>query len=77
MYDPFEQFERTRAGLMIPLLLFLAAAVPTVAAMGAMISIRANHEIVGDADVPQPPALGDGASAISDLSKNPQDKTDP
>ena len=48
MNDPFRQFERSRAGLLIPLLLFLVGTVPTVVAMGAMISIRANQEVVVD-----------------------------
>lgn len=52
MNDPFEQFERSRAGLLIPLLLFLVGAVPTAAAIRAMISIRANHPDVAEVEDP-------------------------
>jgi hypothetical protein len=36
MEDPFEQFERSRGGLLIPVLLFLVGMVPTAMAIRAM-----------------------------------------
>ncbi len=67
MYDPFRQFERSRAGLLIPLLLFLVGAVPTAVAMGAMISIRATQEGVVD-EPPPNPADSSGVSEVDSES---------
>ncbi len=46
MEDPFEQFERSRGGLLIPVLLFLVGMVPTSLAIRAMGDLRAGE---GDA----------------------------
>jgi hypothetical protein len=46
MEDPFEQFERSRGGLLIPVLLLLLGMVPTAMAIRAMGELEAGE---GDA----------------------------
>lgn len=77
MHDPFEQFERSRSGLVIPLLLFLAGAVPTAVGISAMISVRADQEVAGEVDAPHLPAADQADQTSADLSQNSQDKSDP
>ena len=50
MNDPFERFERSRGGLLIPVLLFFAGAVPTIVAIRALDGLIA---IEDSADVEQ------------------------
>ena len=43
MEDPFEQFERSRGGLLIPVLLLLVGMVPTAMAIRAMGALEASQ----------------------------------
>ena len=43
MEDPFEQFERSRGGLLIPVLLWLVGMVPTAMAIRAMGALEASQ----------------------------------
>lgn len=77
MSDPFEQFERSRSGLVIPLVLILAGAVPTALAMRAMISLRADQAAVDQVDAANPPDADQSGPTTSEPSQNSQDKSDP
>lgn len=61
--DPFERFERSRGGLLIPLLLFILGAVPTTLAIGSMSQLAVvEHARRADA------AIKDGA--IQDVANH-------
>jgi hypothetical protein len=77
MHDPFAQFERSRAGLLIPLVLFVVGAVPTAAAIGAMASLQATQAAEGavNRQVPIGDDAGKQAADQGELAVDTSDQT--
>jgi hypothetical protein len=46
--DPFERFERSRGGLLIPVLLFILGAVPTALAIRALHDLEVSEEAMDE-----------------------------
>ncbi len=74
MHDPFEQFERSRNGLVIPLVLFFAGAVPTALAIRAMTVIEATQAEAAGSDAADRLAPSD---ATPESTPTPQDTAHP
>ena len=72
MEDPFEQFERSRGGLLIPVLLWLVGMVPTAMAIRAMGALDAS-QVQDDAaeDVPLDRGVETGEHPVAENTVEP------